>query len=740
MMKGRNELVSVLASMALLVTGAPALASTHAPPPTSFAPVATAATLAPQPVSDIPSVFIELTDPDPTKNTLTYLNASKDNSVGATLDLVDGSKPAHNLTDLSATIKGRGNFTWNLDKKPYQIKFKTSTSVLGMASSTTWVLLANHADTSLLRNKVAYDLAASFGLSYSPESRFVDLTINGEYLGNYLLSEKTEVKPNRVELNDDGGLLLELDNNYGLAEDYHFYTRISNTLFVLKDAKLGVDVPLDPAVDTAYQGIQDYLDTFESLIYAPDPDWAKIRSMIDVESFIKYYFVYELAENPEITQSSIYFYKDGPNDVLHAGPVWDFDSALASYTPESLGGDAVSEYVKNARILRNKGNGWFGQLFRNEEFVAAANRLYTSELEPSVKALTQNIDAYAGEVEESANLNFIRWPVLGEPSVFGSNGHIVSSTYAGEVSYLRNWVEKRAVFLSSAYGADVPVVRYSSHVAEIGWQPTVSTGMIAGTIGRALRLEALRISLLDTTLPGSIQGNAYVQGIGWSGYGQPGGLIGTTGKALRLEAIQLRLTDELSAKYDLSYRVHVQNIGWMGWVRNGATAGTVGRSLRIEAVQVRLFEKATPLPAPPLALPSAVYRSHVQNIGWMLNVLGGTVSGTTGRSLRLEALQLKVTGSEYSGDILYRAHVQNIGWMSWATSASYIGTTGRGLRLEAFQVKLTGELASHYSIRYRAHVQDIGWQPWVHDGQTAGTTGQAKRTEAVIIELVPKGS
>lgn len=222
--------------------------------------------------------------------------------------------------------------------------------------------------------------------------------------------------------------------------------------------------------------------------------------------------------------------------------------------------------------------------------------------------------------------------------------------------------------------------------------------------------------------------------------GSPGVSSGRPGKALRLEAIQLRLTDELSAKYDLSYRVHVQNIGWMGWVRNGATAGTVGRSLRIEAVQVRLFEKATPLPAPPLALPSAVYRSHVQNIGWMLNVLGGTVSGTTGRSLRLEALQLKVTGSEYSGDILYRAHVQNIGWMSWATSASYIGTTGRGLRLEAFQVKLTGELASHYSIRYRAHVQDIGWQPWVHDGQTAGTTGQAKRTEAVIIELVPKGS
>ena len=76
---------------------------------------------------------------------------------------------------------------------------------------------------------------------------------------------------------------------------------------------------------------------------------------------------------------------------------------------------------------------------------------------------------------------------------------------------------------------------------------------------------------------------------------------------------------------------------------------------------------------------------------------------------------------------------------SRTNSSNYIGTVGRGLRMEALQIKLTGELADHYSIRYSAHVQGIGWQDWVVDGQTAGTTGLAKRVEAVKIELVPKG-
>jgi uncharacterized protein YjdB len=104
----------------------------------------------------------------------------------------------------------------------------------------------------------------------------------------------------------------------------------------------------------------------------------------------------------------------------------------------------------------------------------------------------------------------------------------------------------------------------------------------------------------------------------------------------------------------------------------------------------------------------------------------------------MQALEASVVSSEYSGGIQYRAHVQSIGWMPWTDSPNAIGTVGRNLRMEALQVTLTGEIADHYSIRYSAHVQGIGWQAWVADGQTAGTTGLAKRVEAIRIELVPK--
>ena len=723
----RLALISPLALLAVLLAG-PASATAWAAPGQAAASVATAVTDTPTPVSNLPLVSVVLTDPDPTHNTLDYLNASKDNVVAATASLVGAPDPALDLTDLPAEIKGRGNFTWNLDKKPYQLKFSTAQGVLGMASAKTWVLLANHADPSLIRSKVAYDLAASIGMPYSPESRFVDLEINGEYLGNYLLIEKTEVKTNRVELKDNGGILLELDNNYGLDETYHFYTTTSNTLFVLKDAKLGVSEPLDPTVQTAYDDTQAYLNTFESLLYAPKPDWAKISSMIDVDSFVRYYFVYELTENPEIVASSVYFYKDGANDVLHAGPVWDFDSALGNYVVEPLGGDPKSEYVKNASFLRNKGNDWFGQLFRNPDFVKRANELYTSEVRPAVDRLTSQLDGYAADVAQSAALNFQRWPILGKPSVLGTNSHVIRSTWTGEVEYLRGWLAQRAGFLDSAYGDTVPIVRYSTHVATIGWQPTVSTGMVAGTRGRSLAVEALLIPEVQTNVPGSIQGNAHVQNIGWMGWKPQGAVLGTTGRALRMEAVQLRLTDQLAARFDISYRANVQGLGWMPWVKNGQTAGTTGRALRMEALQIRLLPK----------WPNATYRTHVQNIGWMPYVSNGVTSGTSGRSLRVEALALKVSAGPYPGDIRYRGHVQNIGWQSWVGSSSIIGTTGRALRLEAFQITLTGERAAHFAVRYRAWVQGIGWQQWVWDGATAGTTGQAKRIEAVQIEIVPK--
>jgi uncharacterized protein YjdB len=191
------------------------------------------------------------------------------------------------------------------------------------------------------------------------------------------------------------------------------------------------------------------------------------------------------------------------------------------------------------------------------------------------------IDSLSPVLSASATRDFEIWS--------GSRSN--PTTFSNGVTALKAWTASRVGYLAQAYGSSLPTFRFAAHLASIGWQPTVSGGMIAGTTGESRRMEALRFQVVNTALTGGVQGNAYVQSLGWMGYGATNAVVGTTGRSLRLEAVQLRLTGALATNFDLAYRVHVQNVGWMPWVKNGATTGTTGRSLRIEAIQIRLFDK-----------------------------------------------------------------------------------------------------------------------------------------------------
>ena len=112
--------------------------------------------------------------------------------------------------------------------------------------------------------------------------------------------------------------------------------------------------------------------------------------------------------------------------------------------------------------------------------------------------------------------------------------------------------------------------------------------------------------------------------------------------------------------------------------------------------------------------------------------------GTTGRNLAVEALTISKPYLGYSGGIVYRAHVQNIGWQKWVLNGKVAGTTGKSLSIEAVEIKLTGDLAKHYDVVYRAHVQSKGWLDWVKSGECAGTTGEALHLEAIEVKMVAK--
>jgi len=139
--------------------------------------------------------------------------------------------------------------------------------------------------------------------------------------------------------------------------------------------------------------------------------------------------------------------------------------------------------------------------------------------------------------------------------------------------------------------------------------------------------------------------------------------------------------------------------------------------------------------------PNVRYRTHVQNIGWQAWKKNGANAGTTGKSLRLEGIQIKLTNKPYSGSIQYRTHVQTYGWeSSWKSNGTTSGTSGQSNRLEAIKIRLTGNMANHYDVYYRVHAQHFGWMGWAKNGASAGTAGYSYRLEAIQIRLVPKGN
>ena len=139
-------------------------------------------------------------------------------------------------------------------------------------------------------------------------------------------------------------------------------------------------------------------------------------------------------------------------------------------------------------------------------------------------------------------------------------------------------------------------ITYQAHVSEIGWQSSVNDGAEAGTTGRNLPMEALKVSLGPGATDGDVMVRAHVRNIGWQDWVNGGVQAGTTGRALPIEALQIKLTGKAADTYDVYYRLHVTDYGWLGWAKNGASAGTQGYAKSAQAVQIVLVAKGSDAP------------------------------------------------------------------------------------------------------------------------------------------------
>ena len=146
-------------------------------------------------------------------------------------------------------------------------------------------------------------------------------------------------------------------------------------------------------------------------------------------------------------------------------------------------------------------------------------------------------------------------------------------------------------------------VEYRTHVQSFGWQGWKYNGVMSGTSGKAKRLEGINIKLTNKPYSGRIVYTTHVQSIGWQGnennvntWFRDGQMAGTSGRAKRLEAIRIALTGEMAEHYDVYYRVHAQTYGWLAWAKNGEAAGTAGLSKRLEGIQIVLVPKGGAAP------------------------------------------------------------------------------------------------------------------------------------------------
>lgn len=252
--------------------------------------------------------------------------------------------------------------------------------------------------------------------------------------------------------------------------------------------------------------------------------------------------------------------------------------------------------------------------------------------------------------------------------------------------------------------------------------------------------EAESVTSTITKVPQaiSLSGSGHIEDYGDEGAVQKtnGIVIGTTGQSKRLEQFSVSLPEGTDGS--IEYRGHVQNKGWDAWVADGESCGTSGESLRLEAVQMRLDGKLSDTH-------HVWYRTHVQDFGWLGWAKDDQASGTAGQSKRAEAVEIQVLPNgqvpegyvdgeaSYIGAITADVHLQDTGWAG-DQSALEFGTTGQSRRLEAISLSVPYQPEAG-GISYDVHVQDLGWMPTASDGELAGTTGESRRLEAVRISL-----
>lgn len=358
---------------------------------------------------------------------------SKETYINATFTLTEDidTRAAGDSWTARVKIKGRGNSTWTLAKKPYKLKFDEKVSILGEPADKTWLLLANYTDKTLIRNAVAFFMGHNSNLLYTTRAHFVEFFMHDVHQGTYQLCEDKDVSKDRINLSDNG-YLLELDAK---AAEGDVTFRI-NTIA----APINIKEPEIEANSEQYNLVLNYMTETENALYGEnfaDPENGYAKYM-NVDTFVDWYLINEITKNPDAIFNTSCFMTWEPGDKLCMGPIWDFDLAFGNCNwnnckfPEGF-------YIRDAS--------WYARLFQDPNFVQKVKERFNYFYDMR-DAIYTEINENAEYLKYSIIENDAKWSILYQ---YRWPNHAIWGSYDNEIQYLKRWLDKRFEWMKAEF-------------------------------------------------------------------------------------------------------------------------------------------------------------------------------------------------------------------------------------------------------------------------------------------------
>ncbi len=365
-------------------------------------------------------------------------------------------------------IEIRGRYSATLPQKPYGLESRDSLGenlnipLFHMPEENDWILLANYNDKTFMRNSLAFELFRKMG-HYAPRTQFCEVIVNAGYQGIYVFTEKIKRDNGRVNIsklsaNENAGD--DLTGGYIIKVDYYDDSNswISNYAPIGQPGKKVHFVYYYPKPDEITTGqkvyIKDFIDELEKTLYSPESDLHAISGYIDINSFIDYFILNELARNVDGYKKSSYFHKDldSKDGLLHAGPVWDFDWAWKNINEcyfRDTNGSGWAYRVHECNPWPAPPS-WMLTLLRNYQFAQKVNERYFELRDTylSEEYIFNYVDSVATLLDEAQNRHYRRWPILGI-NVGTPEVDKQPDTFAGEIEKFKYWISRRLNWLDA---------------------------------------------------------------------------------------------------------------------------------------------------------------------------------------------------------------------------------------------------------------------------------------------------